>query len=62
MKGAWAAAATCDICSTKYMSSGWRADGEVADQGTEGRTAEGAELFFVDLLEQGALVEVDGAS
>ena len=24
MKGAWAAAATCDICSRKYMSSGWR--------------------------------------
>jgi hypothetical protein len=24
MKGAWAAAATCDIWSMKYMSSGWR--------------------------------------
>jgi hypothetical protein len=39
------------------MSSGWRADLEVADQGAVGRAAEGAEFFFVDLLEQRALVE-----
>jgi hypothetical protein len=30
----------------------------VAHQGAEGRAAEDAELLFVDLLEQGALVEL----
>ena len=55
-----AAAATCDICSRKYMSSGWRRELEVADQRAERRAAEGAEFFFVDLLEQRALVEFHG--
>ena len=30
----------------------------VADQGAERRAAEDAVLFFVDLLEQGALIEL----
>ena len=34
----------------------------VADQRPKGCTAEGAELFFVDFLEQRALVEFDGSS
>ncbi len=34
-------------------------DLEIAQQRAEGRAAEGAELFFVDLLEHQALVEVD---
>ena len=33
----------------------------IADQRAEGRAAEDAVLFFVDLLEQGALVEFGGA-
>jgi hypothetical protein len=59
MNGAWAAAAMCDICSMKYMSSGWR---EISNcrSGAERCAAEGAELFLIDLLEQGALVKVDG--
>jgi hypothetical protein len=32
-------------------------DLEIADQGAKRRAAEGAEFFFVDLLEHGALVE-----
>ena len=33
----------------------------VADESAEGMSAEDAELFFVDLLEHGALVELGGA-
>ncbi|KAG0928033.1 hypothetical protein G6F31_017846 [Rhizopus arrhizus] len=34
-------------------------DLEVAQQGAERRAAEGAELFFIDLLEHQALIEID---
>ncbi len=59
--GACAAAATCDIFSSSSMSSGPLAEFVIADQRCERRAAEDAELFFVDLLEQRALIELGRA-
>ena len=58
--GAWAAAATPRDLLEQADVLRVAAELVVADQHAVGLAAEGAVLLLVDLLEQGALVELDG--
>ena len=58
MNGAWAAEATCETRLQQLDVFRAAAELVIADQRGERSAAEDAELFFVDFLEQGALVEL----